>query len=258
MNKQILVIARKEVVDHFRETRSLLASLMHLWLGPAIVLLMAFSPAVRGNSRGATVLTAMMAIFTLVAAFTGGMNIAMDVVAGERERHSLLPLLLTPVSRAGVVLGKWLGVCAFSLSGLAVTLFGFFISERFLGVANPLFDRPALLRWVLLGLVPLAFFAAAVQVGISTATRTAKEAHTYLSLLIFLPMGVAMFLVFFVKDPGFWAFLPVAGQQAIVQTGLSTGHWSISQALVLAVMTVWCTAATLALTSKLLERDDIV
>src|ERR1039458_2267716 len=54
------------------------------------------------------VLIGMMSVFTLVAAFVGGMNVAMDTVAGERERQSLLPLLMNRVRRREIVLGKWL------------------------------------------------------------------------------------------------------------------------------------------------------
>src|ERR1039458_3641612 len=49
----------------------------------------------------------MMSVFTLVAAFVGGMNVAMDTVAGERERQSLLPLLMNRVRRREIVVGKW-------------------------------------------------------------------------------------------------------------------------------------------------------
>ena len=42
---------------------------------------------------------ATMPIFVLLAAFIGGMSIAADVTAGERERGSLESLLLHPVSR---------------------------------------------------------------------------------------------------------------------------------------------------------------
>ena len=37
----------------------------------------------------------------MMAAFTGGMQIATDSTAGERERGSLEPLLVNPVPRGG-------------------------------------------------------------------------------------------------------------------------------------------------------------
>ena len=54
-----------------------------------------------------------------------------------------------------------------------------------------------LLIAVTLALIPLVLFAAALELLISTWCRNIKEAHTYLSLVIFLPMGIGMFLIFF-------------------------------------------------------------
>ena len=51
----------------------------------------------------------MMSVFTLVSAFVGGMNVAMDSIAGERERRSLL-VSNTRIESAGRLLtfsGSW-------------------------------------------------------------------------------------------------------------------------------------------------------
>jgi sodium transport system permease protein len=50
----------------------------------------------------------MIPLFVVFAAFMGGMNVAIDAMAGERERGSLEPLLINPVHRGAVVVGKWL------------------------------------------------------------------------------------------------------------------------------------------------------
>ena len=52
------------------------------------------------------------AVPACLAAFLGGMHVAIDTMAGERERGSLEPLLLNPVPRGAVVVGKWLATCA--------------------------------------------------------------------------------------------------------------------------------------------------
>ena len=88
-----LIVARKEAVDNLRDRRALISSLMYALMGPAVVFMVSMA------TRVDAVLIAMMSVFTVVSAFVGGMNVAMDTVAGERERHSLLPLLLNPVPR---------------------------------------------------------------------------------------------------------------------------------------------------------------
>src|SRR5712675_1768457 len=117
MLKEPLVVARKEVVDSLRDVRSVISSSVYALMGPLVVGLVSMAnraDAKPGSNR--SVLIGMMSVFTLVAAFVGGMNVAMDTVAGERERRSLLPLLLNPVHRRDVVLGKWLAVSLFSIA----------------------------------------------------------------------------------------------------------------------------------------------
>ena len=69
-------------------------------------------------------LLAMVPMFVMLAVFVGGMFMATDATAGERERKSLEPLLLTPTSRGALVLGKWAATTVFSTIGLCITLVG--------------------------------------------------------------------------------------------------------------------------------------
>jgi hypothetical protein len=126
---QILTIARKEIADGLRDSRSVVASLAYALMGPVVVGLV--SMTVHGKTGSEAVLTGMMAIFTLVSGFVGGMNVAMDTVAGERERKSLLPLLMNAVPRTSVVLGKWLAVSFFAIGGLAINVLGFARNREF-------------------------------------------------------------------------------------------------------------------------------
>jgi sodium transport system permease protein len=238
MLNQPLIIARKELKDSLRDTRSLVSSLFYSLMGPAIVLL------VRASKPGANeVLTAMASIFVMVSAFSGGMNVAMDTVAGERERRSLLPLLLNPVVRTDVVIGKWLAVAAFSCAGLIINLTAFSI----------VLSAPAMLLRLPM-LLPLALLAAALEILISTWCRSIKEAHTYLSFLIFLPMVAGIFAVFVPRAFAHWGWLvPILGQQMVLAGQMTT--W---QTGVLFGATVVGAAVALFAAGNRLERDDVV
>ena len=119
MFSHALIVARKEIRDHLRDTRSLVSSAFYALMGPLVVGMV--SIAVRGEKSSA-VLLSMASVFVLVATFVGGMNIAMDSIAGERERRSLLPLLMNPLLRRDVVLGKWLAISSFALTGVMLNL----------------------------------------------------------------------------------------------------------------------------------------
>ncbi len=217
MLSQLLTIARKEVTDSWRDRRGLLSAAVYSMMGPVVVSLV--SLAVRGQGKpgeSQSVLIAMMSVFTLVSAFAGGMNVAMDSIAGERERRSLLPLLMHPVTRLDVLLGKWLAVAVFSAASLAINLLGFALLLR------------RVPPWpIAMCLLPLPLLAAAVQIWVSTVCRGVKEANSYLSMLVFLPMGLGMFMVFLAGcqssmvelRAGGWSATPTGGGHGRV------GNW---------------------------------
>ena len=64
----------------------------------------------------------MLPYLLLLLAFIGGMQLAIDATAGERERQSLEPLLATPASREAIISGKILATAAFTLLSVLVTL----------------------------------------------------------------------------------------------------------------------------------------
>jgi sodium transport system permease protein len=240
----VFAIAAREMTDGWRDGRAMLSAALYSLMGPGVVGLVALGVH---DDRG-EVLVAMMSVFTMVSAFVGGMNVAMDAIAGERERRSLLPLLMYPVTRFHLLLGKWLAVAAFSLGGLALNLAGFAL----------VFHRmpaPA----VALCLIPLSLLAAAIQLWVSTLCRGIKEAQTYLSMLVFLPMGLGMFMVFSpVARDGFWKFLPVAGQQVQLQAAMRGGALDLWRALVLGIGTAALAGLALMAAANRLEQDDVV
>jgi|SRR5579862_85364 len=255
---QAFTIARKEIVDGLRDVRSLVAALFYALMGPGVVGLVAVAThAAAKADSGVAVLTGMMAVFTLVSAFVGGMNVAMDTVAGERERRSLLPLLLNPVSRRNIVLGKWLAVSFFALAGLVVDVVGFLVV--FVAVGVRIAGIGPHIVVLALGLLSLPFLAASAQLLISTVSRGVKEAQTYLSLIVFLPMGIGMFLVFSPAAQRAWCnFLPLVGQQLQVEA-VMTGHGiPVVEPVVLGYLTISLAVLFLLVAANRLQHDEII
>ena len=58
----------------------------------------------------ATRMTAIIPMFIIMAVLYGALTAALDSTAGERERGSLEPLLMNPVSHLALVVGKWCAV----------------------------------------------------------------------------------------------------------------------------------------------------
>ena len=83
-------------------------------------------------SGRSAILLGMMSYFFIFALLMGGMYLAIDTTAGERERGSLEPLLSLPVTRDQLMLGKIAATCVFMAVSLLLSLCSFFVALRFM------------------------------------------------------------------------------------------------------------------------------
>ncbi len=148
--------------------------------------------------------------FLIYSIFIGGMYLAIDSTAGERERGSLEPLLINPVRRRDLVFGKLGATMLFTLVAMVETLVAFAVVLNFVPLENYLGVRfslsPQALGAVFLIALPILPLAAALQIIIASGARSFKEAQNYLSLLPLIPALPGMFL----------AFVPVAPRPAVM------------------------------------------
>lgn len=165
--------------------------------------------------------------FFVLATFMGGMSIAADTTAGERERQSLQPLLAQPVSKLSLVLGKWLNTVTFCIFTTLITV----VAGSFALGAAPLGElgirlqlTPGTQALMALALLPLVLCVTAAQMAIALWSKGHREAMTYLNMLIFVPALIAMFTVFIGDEPEGWAnLLPVTNQIALLRDVMLDG-----------------------------------
>ena len=168
----------------------------------------------------AAMLLATIPFFLVMAMFTGGMPIAIDVTAGERERQSLEPLFAAPVPRSSLVLAKIGATAAFGTATLAETLIGFGIVPLAVPASRIGFSvqlDPGMLLATFLLCLPIVLVAAALMVVFAARARTFRAAQTSLSLLMLVPSLPGMALAFqSARPPPFLYAVPFLGQQMIV------------------------------------------
>ena len=205
---------------------------------------------------------AFVPMFVLLATFIGGMQLAIDATAGERERGSLEPLLLNPVPRAALVVGKWLAAVVFALACVVLTLICcVFVLEhtpvRELGMSLDL--RPLVLLGVLIAAAPMALMAAALQILVSSFARSFKEAQTYISLLVFVPMIPAVIGLTsgLERTPG-TLLIPGFGQQIVVE-GLLGGAGARGLDYLLPLVSALVVAGLcVAATAWMFRRESVI
>lgn len=188
--------------------------------------------------RAGGVLGDMVALLQLMTAFFCNLYLAIDVTAGERERRSLEPLLLTPAPRGALVVGKWLAGATFGVVGTLLSLGLTVGTLRVLGargVGIPLSLDAATLAQAAGVLVPLTAMGAAFQMLVAGLSRSFKEAQTWLSLTLLLPTLPGLLSVFEPINPSAWMMaVPGLAQQVLLRALLSgaplPGAWALGAA----------------------------
>jgi sodium transport system permease protein len=140
------------------------------------------SPAARA-AQWATLLP----FFVLMAVLYGALHAALDTTAGERERGSLEPLLLNPVSPLALVLGKWAAVATVAML-IALLSCASFLPGQWLLRSETL---AAIFRFglgegamFLALLLPLAGALSALLMAIAIRCRSVKEAQANATALV--------------------------------------------------------------------------
>lgn len=177
-------------------------------------------------------LSGFVLYFFVLAAFMGGMSVAADTTAGERERQSLQPLLAQPVSKSSLAIGKWLNVVAFCLGISIVTV----VAGAQALQAAPLSELGVRLNLnletqvlMVIALVPLVLFVTSLQMAIALWSKGYREAMTYLNLLVFIPALTALFTVFIGQEvEGAASLLPITNQISLLNGIMLEGRMDLS------------------------------
>ncbi len=209
----------------------------------------------------AAILLGSVLIFILLSVFFSGMNVAIDISAGERERNSLELLLSQPLTTHQLVWGKALAASAFAMFGgvLSAVLIPFIfklLPLHEIGISIALAWPMILLIMALL--IPLALLATALQLFVSFRAKSFKEAQTYISLLLMAPMLVVFGVEFARVKNQILYYLPLTGQhQALLDIikgeSLQWGAMAVS-----AVATVVLSMLLLRLISRMLSSEKVV
>ena len=205
----------------------------------------------------------MLPYFLILSLFLGSMALSIDTTAGERERGSLEPLLINPIRRAELVLGKLSASLLFTLVVLVESLVTFALVlnltplERVLGLRLSL--DPATLVGIGLICLPITLLAVGVQMIVATLAGSFKEAQNYLSFVALVPALPGAFLSFVPVKPALWNMLiPTFGQQILMIRVLRGEAITPEDALVSALATIALALALVFVAVWLYQGERIV
>jgi len=212
-------------------------------------------------NSNAMIISMMLGLYLLMAAFMSGLPVAIDASAGERERNVLEMLLCQPVSTVKVVLAK---LCCASLIAyigvlLTLSLTSFSVSFIDLTKIGASFSLDAFtITALLLLLLPICFFASALQLFVAFQSKNFKEAQSMVSMIIMLPAMVPIIMMFVDDKPKWLDWLPISGQSLIMEDlfkGLPVS-WSLMGFT--SLVTISMTIFLVLLMAKKLRSEKVV
>jgi sodium transport system permease protein len=210
-----------------------------------------------GPQARAAQFTRLVPFFVLMAVLYGALHAALDTTAGERERGSLEPLLMTPQARFALVLGKWGAVAVMGMGVAVVSCFSFLPGQWLLRseTLSAMFQfglREMALFLALL--LPLAALLAAVLMAVAIRCKSFKEAQANTTGVLLAVSLVPMFTAFNPAGEQRWhLWLPALAQITLMQRVLEGEAFGVVDLLLPLAVAALLSALCLAYVARQLR-----
>ena len=201
-------------------------------------------------------------LIILLLAFVSGIGMSVDMAAGEKERRTLEPLMINPISYSLLFFGKWLASYAVTFAivilGIALQFLVLYLaplSELGLRIDLSLLD----FILILLVLVPVMFMATAIQLFVSLVSRSFKDAQTYNSLVMLLPMIPGFYLIFnSTAATPLQMLIPILGPQMLLMDIFSGESITVYMFILSAITSLGCALLISKAAVWQLKRESIL
>ncbi len=165
-------------------------------------------------------LARIVPFFVLMAVLYGALNAALDTTAGERERGSLEPLLMTPTARGALVLGKWAAVASVAMLIAVLSCLSFLPGQWVLRsetLAALFRYGPREAAWFVALLLPVAGALSALLMAVAIRCRTFKEAQANATVILLAVSLLPLVTIFNQQGEQAWhLWVPALAQSVLM------------------------------------------
>lgn len=229
---------------------------------PAILTPVAINPedVATPDQIGAMFASFYLPILLAVVVAQGGLFVAIDVTAGEKERRTLESLLVTPASDMAVFLGKLGAVFTISLIPLVLTITAFWTVSNVLpeslggGLGLPQF----VLTGSLLVGIPLALVVSVAQMMVSIRARTFRDAQSAATPFVFAIMIPGFIAAFSPAKAAWQCLIPVYGSFAALGRMVQAGALQWNAIGLAAAGSLAAAIAVVPIAMKLFNRETLL
>ncbi|MGB1292620.1 MAG: ABC transporter permease, partial [Pseudoalteromonas sp.] len=211
------------------------------------------------DSKGGMIL-GLVTFSIILTLFYAAMSLAIDTSAGERERNSLSLLLSHPLSSLHIVLAKVGAITAFSMLGLVIILIVSkvvypMVAWEQLGFSITI--TPEFMLFCIAICFPIALMSSSLQVFVSFMAKSFKEAQSYVTMVLFIPMALSMVTTYDIAtDIVQW--LPIAAQQFALMEFIKGNPIPVPQLILSTGVTVVLFALFSFLSARMLKSEKVV
>lgn len=245
-------------------------------INPAILTGLSLNPqdTATEKERGGFFLGFLIPLLIVMWSIIGGQYTAIDVSAGEKERKTLEPLLMTPINRLSLVTGKFLSVATASLVSVLASLGSLYFAVNYFGLASTkglntgqsvsassisISLDPQALIIILLVSVLLVLMFAAIILSLGIFAKSYREAQSYISpayLVIILPIVLVNSLQGFV--PGNWFFAIPAINAVLLFKELLLGVYSLPHIVITTVSLLVFSVLAILVATVIYSKENIL
>jgi sodium transport system permease protein len=204
----------------------------------------------------------MLSYIVLLVTLLGGMYLAIDATAGERERGSLEPLLTTPVPRTHLIYGKVLASAFFMVVALVLVTVTIALAVRQVPLEEIGMSAnfgPGVALAVFLATLPFVAVGASLLTVVASFTRSYKEAQTWLGVVLLVPtLPIAVAGLLDIKASAALMLVPSLSQHLLIQGLLKSEALPASYAAISTVSTLALGALLTWVAGKLYQRERIL
>ena len=165
-----------------------------------------------------TILSMILPMLLIALMYSSCVALAPESIAGEKERGTIAALLITPVPRSQIILGKVAALSVMALLGGCSSFLGTFLSipvlmesmgEEAGAISTDVYGAAEYIWLIILILTTILLFVTVISI-ISTLAKSVKEAGTMVMPLMIVIMLVGFLTMYSdVKEEIYWYLVPV-------------------------------------------------
>ena len=215
------------------------------------------------QKAGGKALGMMLPYFVTILLFAGAMGLGTDMVAGEKERGTMASMLVAPIKRSSIVLGKVFALMIISgiSSVVYVAVMVGFLPQMMRSYGSEGLGLSLEVGQVLMMaflLIAIAFLYSGIIVLISVFAKDTKEASSYIMPIYMLILVLGIATMFTTQNIENWYYAVPVFNTALALQGILTGDVSVMQYAMTLAETLILGMILITVIAKAFESEKVM